>query len=73
MSTRIDCPLTDCFRNRVREGKLEGICQCIHIRLETVEVDCEDDSEPPTLLFYCLEYKKKESPVIGKPSGDGKE
>ena len=68
MSTRIDCPLLDCFRNRVREGELDGICKCIHVRLEMVEVDCEDDSEPPTLLFYCLEYKKADSPLCNKKS-----
>ena len=66
MSTRIDCPLLDCFRNRVREGELNGICQCSKVRLETVEVDCEDDSEPPTLLFYCLEYKKKSTDVMSE-------
>jgi hypothetical protein len=58
MSTRIDCPFIDCRSNRVRDGELTGICKNIHVRLETVEVDCEDDSEPPTLLCYCLEYKK---------------
>lgn len=61
MSTRIDCPVLDCVRNRVREGELKGICQCIHVRLEAVEVDSEDDSEPPELLHFCLEYKKKVS------------
>ena len=63
---RIYCQLLDCFRNRVREGDLIGICKCIHVRLETVEVDCEDYSEPPTLLFYCLEYKKNNSSVPNK-------
>lgn len=65
MSTRIDCPVLDCTRNRVREGELKGICQCIHVRLEAVEVDSEDDSEPPEILHYCLEYRKKAS-VGGK-------
>jgi hypothetical protein len=70
--TEIRCPVEYCkYNSKFQEEYGVGICQAPILPLDTVEVDYEDDSEPPETLFVCLAFtniKSKEEPPVFAPT-----